>query len=102
MDGISNKDAEALSGWVFAANRWAEASQELVAAGTAFSTTSSELSTRLGAPRSTTATAAQRDLARLASELGMIGTQVDEETQIFRNRYLETAANLDEYRKILE
>ena len=101
MDGISDQDAAALGQWVVVANRWAEASQELVAAGGALASCSEELSDSLDGARFPAGGSDETGLEELAEGFGVIATDVEEETRMFRDRFLETAANLDQYRQFL-
>jgi hypothetical protein len=83
---------------VVAAKRWGEASQALVAAGTDFAGSSQELARQLDGDRQPAP--GEMDTEDLAVGLGEIAATVEEE-QIFRDRYLETAANLEQYQRIL-
>jgi hypothetical protein len=101
MDSIDDQDAAALGDWIVVANRWAEASQELVAAGSSLASFSYALSKRFDGDRLPTAGSAEMALEELAAGLGVIATDVEEDTRVFRDRFLETAANLEQYHQIL-
>jgi hypothetical protein len=92
---LSGDQATAMRGWVMAAQAWGEASQELVGAATGLSTASRSLADTLGAE----ANAALGD--GLGTRLRGLAGLVEADTAGLRERFLETAANLEQYEEVL-
>ncbi len=102
MSEISNQDADAFREWVVAANRWAEASQELVAAATEMTRSSNALASLLAANgHGLDSSPGKMDAQELAGALNDAALEAEEATLTFRDGYLATAANLEQYRQIL-
>lgn len=90
MGMLSDGQAAAMEEWVKAASDWSGAAQRLVG-------TASELST---ASRSLAA-AVDGGSNGLGASLNVLADEVEAETAGLRDRYLQTAANLDQYGEIL-
>jgi hypothetical protein len=89
---LNDGEAREMQAWVFAASAWGEAAQSLVGAATYLALRSRELSDLLDGGDG-------RGL--LAKSLRTLAGAVESETAELRDRYLATAANLDEYRDLL-
>lgn len=101
-DGLSDGDARALAGWVLAARDWAEATQEVVGTATVLATVSREVSDRLDGRRiSPGGLGSAEDGEALAEGLRLLADAVENEAADLRDRYLATAASLEQYRDVL-
>ena len=94
---LSDKDAAAMEAWVLAANGWSEAAQSLVGAAAALALASRSLAEAVGS----SGPARSEDGEALGVSLRLLGDEVEGETAGLRDRYLATAANIEQYRDIL-
>lgn len=95
---LNSADAGAMEEWVRAAKDWGEAAQNLVGTASALAVASRSLASALDGP--STAPGVD-DGTTLAYSLRLLGEEVERETATLRDRYLATAANLDQYREVL-
>lgn len=84
-------DAAEFEGWLRSAQGWAEASLALVSASTVLSTDSLDLADHLEGAKHDGLPAQLRDLA----------AAVERDSSDHRDRYLATAADLEQYRDVL-
>jgi hypothetical protein len=91
---LSDDEVAAIRAWVEAADRWAHSAQQLVGAATDLATVSRDIASAIEATGREGEGGAD-DLQRLAVEL-------ESDTASLRDRYLATAANIDQYREALE
>ena len=90
---LNNGDVPAVRLWVEAADRWAHGAQELVAAATELATVSRDIAVTLEQRRDGEGGTIE-DLRALADE-------VENDTGFLRDRYLDTEADLEQYRDVL-
>jgi hypothetical protein len=101
-DGLSDSDAAAMEAWVVAANSWSETAQALVGAAAGLALASRSLADSVDdGPRPAVAEAEASEAGALAVSLRLLGDEVERETAGLRDRYLATAANIEQYRDIL-
>jgi hypothetical protein len=97
---LSEGEARAMQEWVVAANGWSGSAQHLVAAATELATVSRGVADRIeGAPSGSLS-----DYGRgppLSEQLRELADDVEAETRELRDRYLATAASIDEYAEVL-
>ena len=100
---LSDGQADEMKAWVIAAGAWAEAAQALVGAANDLAIASRDLGDRLdpAAERGRDGTGAD-DIASLAAGLALLADAVERETRQLRDGYLRTAANLEQYRMLLD
>jgi hypothetical protein len=101
---LTDAEASGLWRWVAAAKTWSEASQGLVSDASELSTVSRDLAdlledTRPG-PSSQDAPVIV-DRTALAGDLRLLADGVEDQTAELRDRYLETAADIEAYRSIM-
>ncbi len=97
---LSEGEARAMQEWVVAANGWSGSAQRLVAAATELATVSRGVANRIEGPPS----GSLSDYGRgppLPEQLRELADDVEAETRELRNRYLATAASIDEYAEVL-
>ncbi len=101
---LNEDQARALWLWVVAANGWAKTSQSLVGDATELATVSRDLADRLVGERGEGVPSAAwgADSPELATKLRTLATDLEDQTAELRDRYLATAANIDEYQSILD
>ncbi|HEY8000908.1 MAG TPA: hypothetical protein VID76_03155 [Solirubrobacterales bacterium] len=87
--------------WVVAAQRWSEASQELVGAAAGLALISRTLDDELHLDRVALSEPVRRERAVLGDELAMLANKIEDESASLRNAYLETAARMDAYDDLL-
>ena len=91
---LSDADARAIRAWIEAADVWARTAQALVGAATELATVSRDIAVAVdGRPTGDGWSAA--DMRQLADE-------VERDTTVLRDAYLATAANMDQYRQVLD
>ncbi len=98
---LTEADAAAMEAWLTGAKAWSEASQELVGAAAALSLSSRVLADELHGNGVQLSIDERRRRGRLADELRVLATTVEDETQILRDGYLETAARIAGYEDLL-
>jgi hypothetical protein len=96
---LSEDEVFAMETWVRAASGWSEAAQVLVAAASRLALESRDLANRLDPP----GIEERLDAGRpgLATQLVELATTVESDASTLRDRYLETAANIELYRDVL-
>jgi hypothetical protein len=107
---LTEREAGALWRWVVAAKTWSEASQELVSDASELSTVSRDLADLLEDNRPGPSRPGPTppeppvivDRATLAGDLRLLADGVEDQTAELRDRYLDTAADIDAYRSILD
>jgi hypothetical protein len=97
---LTDGDALALERWVGVANSWSEAAQALVGAASELGIESRELATRFGG-RDPDPSSAAAGAPSFSARLETLAGSVESETSELRDRYLATAATLDQYREFL-
>jgi hypothetical protein len=98
---LSDQEAEAMEVWVVAAQRWSEASQELVGAAAGLALISRTLDDELHVHRAALSEPVRRERAVLGDELALLANKIEDESASARNAYLETAARMDAYDDLL-
>jgi hypothetical protein len=98
---LSDTQAAAMEGWVVAAQTWGEASQGLVGAASELSTASRSLADEIGGDGAVRTDSKAGVGDGLGSRLRVLAGLVEEDAAGFRQRFLETAANLEQYGEIL-
>lgn len=101
---LSEREARGLWLWVAAANSWSESSQGLVNDASELSTVSRDLADLLEEDRrgeSPHDAPVIVDRTALAGELRRLASGVEDQSAELRDRYLETAADIEAYRSIL-
>ncbi len=91
---LNGKDVPAVRVWVEAADRWAQGAQELVAAAAGLAVVSRDIATNLEQQRN--------GEAGTMKELRVLADELERDTAFLRDRYLATAADLDQYRDVLD
>jgi hypothetical protein len=108
---LSDEDIRALEHWVRAARLWAESSQTFAGAAIELTASSEALADLLARGRGPLSSAAasgdsdgdgHSDRARLVADLRVFARTIEDEAQEFRDRYLEAAASIDQYRELFE
>ncbi len=97
---LNEGDARAMRAWVVAAKGWSESAQTYVGAATELATVSRGVADRIGDGSPGSASDGV-DEPPLADELRMLAETVELETRELRDRYLITAAAIDEYADVL-
>jgi hypothetical protein len=100
---LDDADARAMHEWVVAANGWSESAQRFVGAATELATVSRVVADRIEAAPTGSFSEPVRSppLEPLGDQLRELAETVEAETLELRDRYLVTAAALDEYRDVL-
>ncbi len=88
--------------WVVAAQRWSEASQELVGAAAGLALVSRTLADEIHGDGVAFPESVRRDRGILADELALLATRIEDETRSLRDGYLETATRIDNYKDLLQ
>jgi hypothetical protein len=97
---LSDSDAFAMREWVIAAKEWSESAQHLVGAATELSTVSRGVADRVeGASDGVFPSVAPEP--PLGAQLRELADSVETETRTLRDRYLITAASIEEYASVL-
>ena len=97
---LSEGEARAMQEWVVAANGWSGSAQHLVAAATELATVSRGVADRLEGPPS----GSLADYGHgppLSGQLRGLADDVEAGTRELRDRYLATAASIEEYAEVL-
>jgi hypothetical protein len=97
---LSEGEARAMQEWVVAANGWSGSAQRLVAAATELATVSRGVADRIEGPPSVLLSDHGRE-PPLSEQLRELADDVEAETRELRDRYLATAASIDEYAEVL-
>ncbi len=91
---LSDGEVASVRGWVEAADRWAHAAQQMVGTATDLATVSRDVAVVFEGSR--------RGLEAGAEDLRRLAVELEAETSALRGRYLETAANIEQYRDVLD
>jgi hypothetical protein len=91
---LNDDEVAAMRAWVQAADRWAHSAQQLVGAATDLATVSRDIASTIAA--------AGREGEGGAADLQRLAVELESDTASLRDRYLATAANIDQYREVLE
>ncbi len=87
-----------MQAWVLAANDWSVAAQAVVETSTALATHSRELADRLSVSTRETGDG----VVTLTGDLRMLADGVEADSLELRNRYLATAANIDDFKDFVD
>ena len=101
---LNDADARAMRDWVIAAKGWSESAQRFVGSATELATVSRGVADRIesGAQGSLAVPGRARPSEPpLEGQLRELADTVETETQELRDRYLITAAAIDEYTGVL-
>jgi hypothetical protein len=98
---LSEDDAAAMERWVHAARSWAESAQALVGAAAGLALASRSLADSVDGPATAAGPSPGPEEQSLSDSLRLLGEEVETETAGLRDRYLSTAANIEQYREIL-
>lgn len=98
---LTDGNAAAMETWVGAASGWGEAAQGLVEAAADLALASRSLADSVDGVDGVNGYPDESDKEALAVSLRLLGEEVEKETAALRDRYLATAANLEQYRAIL-
>jgi hypothetical protein len=94
-------NAAQMKSWVVAANVWGEATQALVGAAAGLTLASRTLAETIESSEAARSEPSDPRRQALHEGLRVLGDEVENESQVLRDRFLSTAANLAEYREIL-
>jgi hypothetical protein len=97
---LSDGEARAMHEWVIAANRWSESAQRFVADATDLATVSRGVAGRIEG-YTPDSSAQPRHGPPLSDQLRELAGIVEDESHELRDRYLATAASMDEYADVL-
>jgi hypothetical protein len=98
---LSDKQAAAMNEWVTAASAWAEAAQALVGSAATMALASRSLADAVDGSPPPAREPDELSDDRLGASLRSLATEVEDESAGWRDRYLATAANLEQYQSIL-
>jgi len=101
---LSDEEARGMGTWVIAANAWSMAAQSMVGTATALATQSRELADQLqGGALGSPGAGPDPDggAPSLDAELRTLADSVEADTQDLRDRYLATAAEIEQYTDVL-
>ena len=91
-----------MSAWVTAANAWSVSAQSMVGAATTLATQSRELADQLhGGSLGFSGEGGDGGARALDADLRTLADSVEADTQDLRNRYLATAADMEQYTDVL-
>ena len=93
---LNEGDAQAMRTWVVAANGWSHSAQRFVGAASELATVSRGVADRIEGEASPTA-GDDGPGPPLSDQLRELAETVEHETAELRDRYLATAASIDEY-----
>jgi hypothetical protein len=97
---LTEGEAGAMREWVIAADGWSHSAQRFVGAATELATVSRGIAERIDGPSS----ASHADRGRgppLSDQLRELAEIVEDDTRELRDRYLATAASIEEYADVL-
>jgi hypothetical protein len=95
---LNEGDAQAMRTWVVAANGWSHSAQRFVGAASELATVSRGVADRMD---DATAPPIGSDGPSLSDQLRELADTVEHETLELRDRYLATAASIDEYASVI-
>ncbi len=96
---LSEADAQAMRTWVVAANGWSHSAQRFVGAASELATVSRGVADRID--DATAPGPWKRWVRRCSDQLRELADTVEHETIELRDRYLATAASIDEYARVI-